>query len=313
MCAQVGHQEDANPSRDGKAPTLAQWRDKYKELRANELADETMYLHTLTFRYLCEHFGEGVRIDRLTRASAAEWRAGLDLGEQSTCLHVRNAKVIFGKAVDLDILTTNPFDRENGTPAAVDKEWAEIGPADMEKILAECPNDGWRALFGLCRWAGTRRGEALRVKWADVDLAASVLRVVNEGAQTTKKRSRTVPLSPRLHKLLQAIFDAAPTGAVRPTEDVAEGNLSHQADAILTRAGFAYAKPFHTLRKNLETEWMAVYPVLDVASWLGHSPTVAAKHYVRTTPETLARVTGRTVPGSSQTDQVGRAASETAL
>jgi integrase len=50
---------------------------------------------------------------------------------------------------------------------------------------------------------------------------------------------------------------------------------------ILRLAKIDYAKPFHTLRKCRESEWMAKYPVPTVAEWLGHDPTVALVHYTR--------------------------------
>ena len=303
MCAEIGHAESSSPTPCGKAPTLAQWRDKYIQLRDKTLSDGTLYLHGLTFDYLIARFGEGAKLDKLTRVSAAEWRAGLGLGEQSTCLHVRNAKVIFAWAVDLDIIKANPFDRENGTPAATDKAWAEIGASDMAKILDACPDDGWRHLFALCRWAGLRRGEALRVRWSDIEWGARVLTVRAERV-TTKAKARTVPMEPRLFDLLLMGYEAAEDGSEFPTDGVSGHNLDKRASDIVAAAGVpTYAKPFHTLRKCRETEWMAVHPVMDVAAWLGHSPAVAARHYVRTTPETLARVTGQetaTIPPQTQ-------------
>jgi len=56
--------------------------------------------------------------------------------------------------------------------------------------------------------------------------------------------------------------------------------------------GEAWAKPYHTLRKNCETDWLAAYPVMDVCRWLGHSPTVAMKHYHQTTASTMRRAAG---------------------
>lgn len=292
MCAAIAAKEASNPSPDGKAPTLDQWREKYLSLRADELAEGTLYLHKLTFQYLADHFKGSVRIDRINRVSAAAWAAGLGLGAQSRCLHVRNAKVIFQRAVDLDLLNANPFDRENGTPPQVTKEWADITNDQMLRLLSACPNIGWVHLFSLCRWAGLRRGEALRVRWGDIDWSTHIL-TVRADATTTKARRRTVPLVPDLFAMLEAGFRSACDGSDGPTDGVSQNNLVREANAIIARAGLPpYEKPFHTLRKCCETAWAAEHPILDVAAWLGHSPTVAAKHYVRTTPETIAKVTG---------------------
>lgn len=300
QCALIASSELESPSKGGKAPTLAQWQAKYTQLRENELAEGTMYLHSLTFKYLAEHFGEDARIDRINEMGAAEWSTGLGLKEQSRCLHIRNAKTIFTLAVKLKLVRSNPFGQLDGTPADVDKEWAEINRANMQAIFDKCPNDGWRMLFALCRWAGLRRGEAMRVKWEDIDWDTHML-TVTAAKTTTKAKRRRVPLSVELYTMLLTGHTQAGDGSVGPTDDVSEANLAHAADKIIKDAGLPeYAKPFHTLRKNCETEWMSKYPVLDVAGWLGHSPTVAAKHYTRATPETLEKVTGKTGTNPAQ-------------
>ncbi len=46
-----------------------------------------------------------------------------------------------------------------------------------------------------------------------------------------------------------------------------------------------WPKPFHGLRASCETELVERFPVQTVASWLGNSPKVALKHYLRVLPE----------------------------
>ena len=301
MCAAIAAKEASNPSPDGKAPTLKQWREKYLELRDGELSEGTLYLHGLTFDYLIRRFGENTRIDRITKVHAAEWAAGLGLSEQSTCLHVRNAKVLFGRAVDLDIIGSNPFKNQNGTPPAVDKDWEQISDEQVIKLIEACPNDGWRHLFALCRWAGLRRGEALRLRWADIDWTEHTLTVTAD-ATTTKAKRRTVPIVPELYGMLLRANQEAAEGSIGPTDEVLENNLHRNADVIIERAGLPkYTKPFHTLRKCCESAWMAEYPVMDVVGWMGHSATVASKHYTRATDATLERITGRSASILHQT------------
>ena len=39
---------------------------------------------------------------------------------------------------------------------------------------------------------------------------------------------------------------------------------------------------FHNMRASCATDWAEALPALVVAKWLGHSPLVAAKHYLQT-------------------------------
>lgn len=317
-CRELGAQMIVTPGkRDAnKAPTLGTWREQYLKLRT-DLDQATVYLHRRTTSLLIEHFSESMRLDKITRLDAASWRAYLEklgtMGEASICMHIRNAKVIFGWAVDVDLLTANPFDRQRGTAPKVSHDWAQIGPAELEKILAECPNDAWRNLFRLARWAGLRRGEALRLEWGQIDWATHVASILPERRagkrhETTKQAARVVPLAPALYDALRQTFENSPAGSRGPCDGTGCNNIDRGAHAIITRAiGQVYAKPFHTLRKNLETEWLSQYPIMDVVKWLGHSADVAAAHYHRPTVESVARVTG----GTNQAQNVRATAEKT--
>ncbi len=60
-------------------------------------------------------------------------------------------------------------------------------------------------------------------------------------------------------------------------------NLWRDFRVICKRAGIEpYAKWCHTLRKNRESDWMAVgFPFHVVVDWMGHSDEVARQHYLR--------------------------------
>lgn len=311
--ARLTEREVHHPSQGGPVPTLAKWGATYLELRESELSDGTVYLHKLTIGYLTAHFGADVSIDRITRLDATAWRAAFakERGGQTVALHVRNAKVLFQRAVELDLIARNPFDRENGTAPAVEKSWRQVTDADMDKIFAACPSDAWRCMFALARWGGLRQGEALRMAWSDIDWAGRILTVRHEGEITTKKRTRTVPIQPKLFGILEAAYTLAQEGQTGPGADIDHHNVTHTAQRILGRSVGGYRKPFHTLRKCLESEWMAQYPVLDVAAWLGHSPAVAARHYTRPVAETVAKVTSRdTIPTQNPQNRMERSGIE---
>jgi len=50
---------------------------------------------------------------------------------------------------------------------------------------------------------------------------------------------------------------------------------------IITKAGHeSWPRLFQNLRASCETDWVERYPAHAVAKWLGHSPKVAAEHYL---------------------------------
>jgi hypothetical protein len=98
------------------------------------------------------------------------------------------------------------------------------------------------------------------------------------------KSHRLVPITPDLRASLQAVFDEAEPGTVHVVTRYRESNcnLRTQLHRILARAGVTpWPRTFHNLRASCETEWAERLPAHVAASWLGHSPTIAARHYLR--------------------------------
>jgi integrase len=274
--------------------TLATWREKYVDLREGQVSEETIRLHNAAFDDLDRYFGSDTRIAKIERMHAAEFRSSLSkrVKESTVCGIVARVKVIFSHAVDMEIIEANPFERLVSTNGDIDKQWAQIDHATLAKIIEACPNDAWRMAFALARWAGLRINEIRSLQWSNINWDTRIITIQHAGRITTKKRTRTCPIRPELFEMLAEHFERADAGELGPAM-IPVNNVYKIVPGILENAGCAgYSKPFHTLRKNCESEWAAKFPILDVTSWLGNSPTVAAKHYVRSTEETLAGVTG---------------------
>ncbi len=281
-----GHAEPAEPR------TLRQHIDAFLESRT-DLAEATRSLYRLTGRYLIGHFGEHKAIDKITREEARAWRTALALGElahvnkqnkgtpgeSTVCRLTKEAKTLFKQAVDDELIPSNPFDKLNSSPPRPDKNWYFVELPELRRLLDACPNDSWRLLLALCRLAGLRRGEAMRLKWSAVDQNRKRIVVNDEiSHQDTKHRRREVPIVAELQKMLFASYMGDELDQ-RVVTDI-RGSFHRGFEAVAKRAKVVmYARPFHTLRKNCETEWLRQYDVFTVCEWLGHSATVSKEHY----------------------------------
>lgn len=205
--------------------------------------------------------------------------------------HVRCAKRIFEEAAEengLGLIDKNPFRKLSGRAPKPSKTWAAITQDHLRHILDACPNDGWKALFALCRLGGLRRGEALDLQWQDVLWDQNKImvnaRLVKE---TTKKAKRVCPIEPArcptgLTKILRDVFSAAPDGSTHVCAGVRTDDIDRDSKRIIQSSGIpAYAKPFHALRKNREGEVAAQYPQHVFTEWMGHDGEVAEKFYLR--------------------------------
>lgn len=288
-----------------KAPRLSEYLARYLSGRT-DLGESTLKLHRLVIARLERFYSNNPRIDTIGPADAADFRRWCathkfkpkdgdpyTLSEPSVGRHITIAKLIFQQAEDEEVIGRNPFRRLKVAQVKSDKQWVYIEADDLAKIMEACPDDQHRAAFALARWAGLRLGEACRLRWAHIDWAAHTLTVLHEGKRTTKKRTRVVPIQANLYAILRAAYESAADKSAGPCGELRRGNLYRRIDGIMARAQVAvYADPFHTLRRNLVTDWTAEYPVTDVASWLGHDVRVMMEFYHKSKPETLARVTG---------------------
>jgi len=304
-----------------RAITLLQWRDRYVATRT-DISPLTLSDHDRTLTLLSHHFGD-LEVRRLGRPDAKDFRVWLEsqpgrgdgnptMSEATVRKHIRNCKTIFGAAVDEGWRTDNPFSKEKSSVPETPNDWQYVDLETFGRLLEELPIE-YRTAAALARLAGLRLSEATFLRWSDINWSDRTITVrIRGGRATTKQRHRTVPIAPQLHDLLT---DALLMGAFEmetPDLDLdhvaplAGENLQRPLRRAAERIGAAWAKPFHTLRKNCETDWLASYPVMDVCRWLGHSPAVAMRHYHQTTASTMRRAAGLDTTPSPAEAEINR-------
>lgn len=224
--------------------------------------------------------GEGKRKKRRTTADGR-------LAPATVAKRVHVAKQVFGKAVAWGWLEKNPFAALRAGSQANPARAAYIAPETLEAILEACPGVQWRLVFALPRLAGLRcPSEVGGLTWGDVDFAHGRLTVRSPKTEHHGggHAVRLVPIVPRLREILQDAFDAAADGErlVVPMAGRPGANLRTTAEKIIARASVeAWPRLFQNLRASCETDWVQTYPAHVCAKWLGHSPTIAAQHYLQ--------------------------------
>jgi hypothetical protein len=109
------------------------------------------------------------------------------------------------------------------------------------------------------------------------------------------KESREIPLFPELVPFLEASWDAAPENSTYIIHRYrsAKQNLRTTFTKIIRRAGLTpWPKLFHNLRGNRAIELTVHFPEHVASAWMGHSTTVARKHYLRVIDADFERASG---------------------
>lgn len=124
------------------------------------------------------------------------------------------ARAIGDAAVRDGQLSRNPFAAVK-RPNVTAKEATYLSPAQVGALLEAAQGSRYRPLFVLLVNTGLRRGEALALRWSDVDLTNGVARVRGTLARVgadlvvtapkSAKSARTIPLGPAAVDELRAL------------------------------------------------------------------------------------------------------------
>lgn len=270
---------------------LARWYDRHtpswSRSRAGSARTMLLRAHPLSTVRLCD-----LRADIIGDWTAELLRADLKPGSVRTYLAL--LKQALAEAVP-DILTSNPAGRRAAIPTVQDvgpKHWSQIESEQFLKLAAGTPlYPLWLFLLG----TGARLGEALGLRWQDVDLDAGAATINgawdSQGHQrgpTKSRRSRTVVLTPRVIRALDAqpgprtgyVFPSAIDG--QPWSHSGAETWFRRIMAKAEAAGIKLApiNP-HGMRHTFASVALAAgVPLATVAQTLGHAnPGITSKVY----------------------------------
>ncbi len=286
-------------------PTVGEVLDRYRKTRV--VKDSTMQTYAQALDGLEAALGRDTLIDAVTAAHADEWRRSLTtagLAAPTIAKRVKVARALFSKAVRWKMIAENPFEHLKSGSQANPKRSHHVPVETIERVIAACPDREWRAIIALCRFAGLRApSELVGLMWTDVDWKRRALTVRSPKTEHHEGQAqRLVPISDRLREILNDLWTSAGPSESKMLPSIASStkNLRTRFQKILKRAKVSpWPRLFQNLRASAETDWVERFPQHEVASWLGHSPTVARTHYLQTRDMHFAAAAGLNTDGSS--------------
>jgi integrase len=265
------------------APTLGGFLSKHIEQRTPDLAPSSIKRLRDTQGELERFFDAETTLDAITADMTHDWRASLRsrLTEAGTRLHCRNAKSMAKAAVKRGLIAENSFVDLVSSSVAANRE-RYVSREEAIAILDECPNQQWRLLFVLCRFAGLRcPSETHALTWGDIDWGRRRMTIRDK----KRKRLRVIPIFAEVASHLEAAFDAAPEGEERVVT-LSKNNRYRTLHAIVARAGVdPWDDLFQALRQAAETDLAKRFPQHAVSAWIGHSMQVSERHYLQLTDD----------------------------
>jgi len=258
---------------------------------------------------LTRFFGGETDLRAVTEADAERFKQHYqqrELAGATTYRRLKMAKMLFGHAVRVKLLPTNPFALVRSKNANPVERRQYVGAADTEKMLA-VSRPLWRTVIALARYGGLRcPSEVLSLRWENVDWASGRMTVASPKTEHIEgKEYRVCPIFGRLRPFLEEARRLAPQGEVyvvggkqgdayRATAQKPGGwvntNLRTTFEKIVRRAGLKkWPRLFQALRASCETDLMQDHPIHVVTAWIGNTPKIALGHYLQTLEADFAK------------------------
>jgi integrase len=275
--------------------TLATFLDAYIKSR-DDVKGSTAIVYGHTRRCLVEYFGGDKLLRDILVTDAEEWRRWLsrkqELADNTVRRRCRIAQQFFKYAVGKRLISENPFRELKGLAVKANRSRDYfLSREDTKKVLDACPDAEWRLIFALARFGGLRTpSETLAMRWEDVDWTEGrmTVRAAKTEHHGEEHASRVVPIFPELRPYLEEMFDPEAVYVIPSYRDGAK-NFRTRMERIVKRAKLKpWPKLFQNLRATRETELAEKFPLHVVCDWIGHSPTVAERHYLQVTDDHFA-------------------------
>ncbi|MCL4509490.1 MAG: site-specific integrase [Bacteroidetes bacterium] len=199
----------------------------------------------------------------------------------------------FEKAIQWQFIPVNPF-RKVAKPKVREILPVFFTESDFRLFLSANNDKDFAELCITAILTGLRLGELLALRWTDIDFAAKTILIQNSEAFTTKsKRSRVVPMSEELRRLLTDRKGNIRHEAETVFHDVKgkplkEGTASQRFKRYVRRAGLNDKLHFHSLRHSFASGLvMSGVSLYQVQKLLGHSTSKTTEIYSHLLPQQL--------------------------
>jgi integrase len=260
--------------------SLSTWGERFLASRI-DVDENTKKNYASALRKIGETFGDRDP-SGVTATEIAEWIAALAETRKPGTLG--QYLIAFRLLLDHVGLDPNPArDPRVKLPKHV-REEPNLPSAEHTEAIIEAIGAKWRLLFVTIEQGGLRLGEAVGLRWADVDAAGLRLRLPMSA--TKRDRARWVYLP---EWLMQALEETCPLEDRVPDRKVFQGITEASAYQAMTRACKNAKVPHyhpHDLRHRRITIWhQSGVPARELAERAGHSrPSMSLAVYSHVMP-----------------------------
>lgn len=275
---------------DDVSTLLGPFLEHYIESRKTDLKPRTIVLLKQASGSMLEYFGAEKKLRDITPGDADAYRLFLlqKLALNTANRRIGRARQFMRQAIRQKLIQDNPFEGISATVKANPDKFRFITLEETTQLIEACPDCQWRAIIALCRYGGLRcPSEVLQMRWEHINWEQQRIYVRSPKTEHHEgKEARVIPLFPELKTILEECWEQASPGAtyIISRYRSQNSNLRTQFIRIIKRAGIVpWPKPFVNLRASCSTEMFSRYPEHVATAWMGHTKSIAQKHYLQVT------------------------------
>lgn len=293
---------------------LKEFLDNYIAGRAGDGATKPATLITIhrVSHDLVDFFKAGADLRGINTEEAEKFKKYYQdkgLAPATSYRRLKMAKMLFGFAMKLKLVSENPFANVRGKNINPTGRRYHLSLGDTLTLL-RVANPSWRIIIALARLAGLRTpSETLSLRWEHVNFSTGRMSVPEPKNERHEGRgTRIVPIFAALRPYLEEARKLAAPGEVyvvggatgETYREAGHGpngwmgsNLRTTFLKIIDRAGLTpWPKLFQNLRSSCETDLMQYHPIHVVTAWLGNTPKIALGHYLQTLDRDFEKAIG---------------------
>jgi integrase len=201
-------------------------------------------------------------LESVTGLDARKWRESLlaaGRAGKTVLAYMKDIGAVYRGAIAEGIITHNPFTSLEAIDTSDSQERKPFTPEEVVSLMDSAPNAEWRGLILVAAFTGLRLGDASKLSWASVDLAAKRITLI---PSKTKKKKREVRIP--IHPDLQAFFESVPITSDKPDAPVfaelskvsigARAGLSQTFNGIMKSASVDRGKPSREIVEGEENK-----------------------------------------------------------
>jgi integrase len=272
--------------------SLKKFRSEYEHYIENNFSESYLKSIKLSFNHLINFCGPDKKLTHLTVKDADEFKCHImqnaPLGFK---IYIRNLKAAFNKAVDWEMISSNPFAKikiakhQQVTPKFMKlKELNAILENTKSPVIAE--------LFRFAFYTGCRPGEIVKLRWENINLKKRMITIGDKNLTTKNKRTRVVPICNELLNRLKS------NDSIRKSTDFVfskSNGFPYNRDYIsrcckksIRAAGLDEDLHLYSLRHSFASNLAGKgAPIIAVKDLLGHSSITTTQIYSHSDLESL--------------------------